>query len=66
MDIKKVIRELHEELARIDEAILTLERLRQGTPRRGRPPGWLTLAGGSPRDSRKNVKRKPERRAAHL
>lgn len=64
MDIKKVIQELHEELARIDEAILTLERLRQGTRRRGRPPNWLTLSEPSSGNSRKKVKRKAERRAA--
>jgi hypothetical protein len=49
MEIRKVIEELHRELARIDEAIQTLERLQEGIPRRGRPPGWLSLQGGTGR-----------------
>ena len=66
MDIKKVIRELHEELARIDEAIETLERLETGVPRRGRPPGWLTAASEDVPDSEKKPKRKTVRKAAQL
>ena len=66
MDIKQVLEELHRELARIDEAILTLERLQAGSPRRGRPPGWLSLVAKSTRDSEKKLKRKREGKAAHL
>ena len=41
MDISKIIAELRAERARIDEAIVSLERLSlAGTPRRGRPPAW--------------------------
>jgi len=59
MDIEKVLAELHRELARIDEAIDTLERLRQGHPRRGRPPRWLReVRGGS---SRRHPASKPKR-----
>jgi hypothetical protein len=58
MDIRKVIADLQKELARIDEAIQTLERLREGAPRRGRPPGWLTLEGGAVRAASKKIKRK--------
>ena len=58
MDIKKVIEELHKELARINEAIQTLERLQQGTPRRGRPPGWLSLEGGGEQATTKKIKKK--------
>lgn len=65
MDIKKVIRELHEELARIDEAIETLEMLRSGSPRRGRPPSWLTLVGGTAaKTPAKPAKRKTTRKTA--
>ncbi|HWQ53346.1 MAG TPA: hypothetical protein VN442_06660 [Bryobacteraceae bacterium] len=64
MDIKNVIRELHEELARIDETIQTLEMLRTGSPRRGRPPNWLTLVDGATRTPAKKLKRKPAGRAA--
>ncbi len=67
MDIKKVIEELHAELARIDEAIETLERLQDGRPRRGRPPGWLTLEGGpSAAAPRKSPTKKPARKAVHF
>ncbi len=43
MDIPKVLAELQQELARIDEAIASLERLQRGVPRRGRPPRWLAM-----------------------
>ncbi|MFB3827168.1 MAG: hypothetical protein ACE15B_10380 [Bryobacteraceae bacterium] len=42
MNIDEVLAELHEELARLNEAIATLERLQEGVPRRGRPPSWLS------------------------
>jgi hypothetical protein len=43
MDVIKILAELREELAQIDAAILSLERLERGAgPRRGRPPRWLT------------------------
>jgi hypothetical protein len=42
MDVAKLLNELKLERERIDEAILTLERLAQGAgKRRGRPPAWL-------------------------
>lgn len=42
MDINKMLAELREERERIDEAILTLERLaRSCGRRRGRPPSWF-------------------------
>ena len=41
MDISKIIAKMRTERARIDEAIVSLERLSlMGTPRRGRPPAW--------------------------
>lgn len=60
MDILKIIAELREERARIDEAILTLEKLAlQQMPRRGRPPAWTRvhrlaepLGGKAPSDSK--------------
>jgi len=46
MDILKMIAELHGELARIEEAVIILEKLpHTGTPRRGRPPAWSRTAG---------------------
>ena len=41
MDLAKVILQLHQELERLDAAILSLERLQEGGRRRGRPPAWL-------------------------
>jgi hypothetical protein len=46
MDLYKTLKELREERGRIEEAILSLERLvlSRGKRRRGRPPKWLTEA----------------------
>ena len=41
MDISKTIEALREERGRLDEAIVSLEKLSlKRTPRRGRPPAW--------------------------
>jgi hypothetical protein len=43
MDVTKILAELRDERAQIEEAILSLERLAQGRgKRRGRPPAWLS------------------------
>ena len=42
MDLAKVLLQLHEELANLNAAIVSLERLQEGGRRRGRPPAWLT------------------------
>ena len=43
MDINKMLSELREERAAIEEAILILERLARGRgKRRGRPPLWMS------------------------
>ena len=41
MDLDKVLAQLREELENLDAAILSLERLQQPGPRRGRPPKAL-------------------------
>jgi hypothetical protein len=41
MDLAKVLVQLRSELANLDAAIESLERLRQIEHRRGRPPAWL-------------------------
>jgi hypothetical protein len=43
MDIHSILAELRSEKDRLEEAILTIERLAAGslTKRRGRPPKWL-------------------------
>jgi len=42
MDLEKVLAQLRGELANLDAAIGSLERLQQTERRRGRPPSWLT------------------------
>jgi hypothetical protein len=46
MDILSILTELRSEKARLEEAILTIERLAAGslTKRRGRPPLWMANA----------------------
>jgi hypothetical protein len=42
MDVMKMLADLRQERAAIEEAILTLERLAGGQgKRRGRPPAWM-------------------------
>ena len=53
MDLAKVLLQLREELAALDAAIVSLERLHQGGRRRGRPPEWLTEMKKPGRTSRK-------------
>jgi len=65
MDIQRIIGELRAERARLDEALLHLEKLSLAQmPRRGRPPGrrreaGLTAAqdGRGPSDSTKQARR---------
>ena len=43
MDVIKMLADLRQERDRLEEAILTLERLARGRGRRrGRPPAWMT------------------------
>jgi hypothetical protein len=42
MDLRRVLAQLREELENLDAAILSLERLQQASPRRGRPPKALS------------------------
>ena len=46
MDIHRILTELRSEKARLEEAILTIERLAAGSlgKRRGRPPKWMASA----------------------
>jgi hypothetical protein len=63
MDVLKMLAELRQERAHIEEAILTLERLASGRGRRrGRPPAWMTAVKrrGRPPGS----KNKPKESAA--
>lgn len=48
MDVQKMLLELRQERASIEEAIIILERLARGRgKRRGRPPLWMT-SGDAP------------------
>jgi hypothetical protein len=63
MDLLKMLADLRQERAHIEEAILTLERLASGRGRRrGRPPAWMTTVKrrGRPPGS----KNKPKESAA--
>jgi hypothetical protein len=45
MDVSKILAELQEERAQIEEAIVSLEKLARGRgTRRGRPPAWMSDA----------------------
>ena len=45
MDINKILDELRQERAQLEEVILSIERLLRGRgKRRGRPPSWMALA----------------------
>jgi hypothetical protein len=53
IDVAKILEELKQEKEQLEQAINTLERLAQGrTPRRGRPPAWMSEATGPKRRGR--------------
>ncbi len=45
MDLAKVLQQLHEELQNLNAAIVSLERLQEGSRRRGRPAEMLADLG---------------------
>ena len=50
MDLIKTIAELRQEQARIEDAIIALERLARGQGRRrGRPPAWMKAQADVPK-----------------
>ena len=59
MDLAKVLQQLHEELANLDAAIVSLERLQEAGNRSGRPNDWLAEV-----DRRSRVKRKRKKASA--
>lgn len=50
MDLTKVLAQLRAELENLDAAIASLERIQNGSRRRGRPPIWLNKARPAPRN----------------
>jgi hypothetical protein len=50
MDVIKMLAELRQERAQIEEAVMALERLARGHgKRRGRPPAWMTAQVNMPK-----------------
>ena len=65
MDVMKMLAELRQERAQIEEAIVTLERLAQGRGRRrGRPPAWMSELKIKRRGRPPGSKNKPKETAA--
>ena len=64
MDVHKIISQLHEERARLTDAIVSLEHVARGRGRRrGRPPAWMKEAASPPksrRSQRMKARSKPE------
>jgi hypothetical protein len=53
MDILKMLAELRQERAQIEEAIVILQRLSLGQGKgRGRPPAWMAAASVRPQEAR--------------
>jgi hypothetical protein len=48
MDLAKVLAQLHAELAHLDTAIASLQRLQESDQHRGRPPEWLQKSRQKP------------------
>ena len=59
MDLTKVLAQLRAELENLDIAIASLERIQNGSRRRGRPPIWLSKTRPTPN----NVRNAPEYQA---
>ena len=57
MDLSKVLQQLHEELANLNAAILSLERLQEAGTHRGKESEWLEEMQ---KPARKGRKRKPD------
>lgn len=66
MDILKMLADLREQRAQIEEAIIAVERMAMGQgKRRGRPPAWVTAASAPKRRGRPpGSKNKPKEAAA--
>jgi hypothetical protein len=59
VDLDRILSDLRQERAALEEAILVLERLGRGAgKRRGRPPKWLSEMMGPDHQSKAPAKRK--------
>lgn len=64
MDVTKILNELRQERAQLEEAIMSLERLASGRGRRrGRPPIWMSEAKKRGRPPGSKNKTAPEKAA---
>lgn len=62
MDVSKILNELRQERAQLEEAIMSLERLASGRGRRrGRPPAWMSEAKKRGRPPGSKNKTAPEK-----
>jgi len=65
MDVTKILSELRQERAQLEEAIMSLERLVSGRGRRrGRPPAWMSEAKKRGRPPGSKNKTAPEGKSA--
>jgi hypothetical protein len=65
MDVAKILSELRQERAQLEEAIMSLERLVSGRGRRrGRPPAWMSEAKRRGRPPGSKNKTAPEAKSA--
>jgi len=67
MDVMKMLADLRQERASIEEAIITLERLARGQgKRRGRPPAWMAAikTKAEPKPAPKRRGRPPKQAAS--
>jgi hypothetical protein len=71
MDLSKVLQQLRQDLANLDTAIASLERLKETGRKRGRPPGSTSRPSDSvestaeaPADVPKRRSRKPKKQAS--
>jgi hypothetical protein len=65
MDVAKILSELRQERAQLEEAIMSLERLVSGRGRRrGRPPAWMAEAKKRGRPPGSKNKTAPEAKSA--
>jgi hypothetical protein len=67
MDVLKMLAELKQERAQVEEAIAALKRLALGQgKRRGRPPAWMTAASAPTRRGRPpGSKNQPKEGSGH-
>lgn len=65
MDLTKVLAQLHAELENLDAAIASLERIQQGSRRRGRPPLWISKTRTKERDGAAAAQEPPKERNRH-